>query len=172
MESVQGLECRRYELTADVYLARQDRIFDASANVVLGLGAGFLDRFDTLVVLETKAALGGDGCLLISASSAAEKPIFIALNVKAEMGSPIGKTYRIDVYWGLPDHSMEPVLRLCDPSDEAVEISGNLAPGCEPLVVRFSRSVPNTQVVGCGPDRIATMDIVDHRIQLGLYPTG
>jgi hypothetical protein len=170
MESVEGLESSHFELPPDVYLARQDRIFDAAADAVLGLGLDFLKQFDHLVVVETKAASGDDACLLISGSSEAEKPIFVVLNVKRKSAWLFRKSYRVEVYWDLPRGSVAPLLRLCDP---ATAVNGSEPkPDPEPLVVRFSRLLPDKVVVGCRPGYFAKMDIVGGIVQLGMYGLG
>jgi hypothetical protein len=171
METMAGLEHSGFELTPDDYLARQDRIFNAAANAVLGLGTGFLNRFDNLVVVETKATAEiTDACLFISGSAEAEKPIFVVLDVKRKSGWLFRKSYRVGVYSGLPRESVAPLLRLCDPK---VTVDGlEPEPDREPLVVQFSRALRNKDIVGCQPGYFARMDIVGGRINLGMYRLG
>jgi hypothetical protein len=170
MESVAGLECGNFELTPEDYVARQDLIFDAAADAVLGLGTEFLNRFDNLLVVETKATPGADACLLISGSSEAEKPIFVVLDVKRKSGWLFRKFYRVGVYWGLPRESAAPLLRLCD---AAVAVNGSEpGPDPEPLALRFSRVLPGKDIVGCRPGNFAKMDIVGGSIESGVYRLG
>jgi hypothetical protein len=170
MGSVAGLEYSNFDLTPEDYLARQDRIFEAAADAVLGLGTEFLNRFDNLVLVETKATPGADACLLISGNSETEKPIFVVLDVKRKSGWFFRKSCSVGVYWGLPRQSVVPLLRLCDPT---VAVNGpEPGPDPEPLAVRFSRVLPDKDIVGCKPGYFAKLDIVGGMIQLGMCRLG
>lgn len=168
MREIAGLRSQSFDWEPAAYLARQDRIFAAAAEAVLRLGKGYLDRWDALVAIETKAASDADGCLYVSATSEDEKPVLLALDARRITRWLFQPRYRVTLYWGVSDQLVAPVIQLCDPAAKAQPTQAPSA--AEPLAARLIRQLPGKDVVGCKPGYVATMSIrPDGKFQLKCF---
>ncbi len=160
------LQSRTFELAPATYFARQDGIYDAAVEAVLGLGDEFLAGFPQLGAVETKATPRIDGCLLLWGINEADNPYFLVIEAKRVSRWLFRAVYRVTVYWAISNEAIAPVLRLCDPSAE-VPTTGQARN--DPLVVWLSKRLPDMEVVGCKPGYFAALDVSGGQFRLAFF---
>ena len=161
-----ALKSRTFDLAPECFFARQDRIFDAAAEALLSLGEGVLDRFPQLGAVETKAKGQINGCLLLWGINQDEGCYFVVIQAERITRWLIRTRYKVAVYWAIPDESIAPVLRLCDP---ATEIAASCPARAEPLVVWLSKRLPVKSVIGCNPGCFAQLQVADGQFHLAFF---
>ncbi len=158
-EPVPSRKSRSFEMNPQTYLARQDRIFAAAAHAVLGFGKDFLDRWDALVAVETKADQHINGCVYLSGASEDQNSLFFVIEAKRVTRWMFKTRFLVTIHWdcGVPDELMTPVIRLCDPATEVLWTEEKFF--SEPIVEWLSEQLPNKQVVGCKPGYFARIQV-------------
>jgi hypothetical protein len=155
------LRSRTFDFGDRLFFARQDHVFDAAAEAVLGLGNDYLDQFQHILGIETKATRQINGCLLLGgviSVPVAYTQHFVVVQVERVTRWAFQTRYKVTVHWGISDESIAPVLRMCDPE---VEISTSGPARSEPLPVWLSKR-SQKQVVGLtSPDYFVTLQIND-----------
>lgn len=160
------LQSQSFKLSSADYLARQDLIFDAAVEAILGLGKEFLCGFLKLGAIETKANGRLDGCLLLWAIDEADNPKFLAIEAKRVSSWFFKSMYQVTVHWAIPNGAIAPVLRLCNHS-EKVPTTGQSR--SEPLASWLSNRIPEIEVVGCKPGYYATLESIDGQLEIALF---
>lgn len=159
------IQSRTFELTPPNYFARQDALFDAAVEAVLGLGDDFLSSFQGLGAVETKASYRIDGCLLLWGINEADNPHFLVIEARRVTRWLFKKVYRVTVHWAIPDEAIAPVLELCAPS----AVPAPRRTRSEPLAQWLSKRLSDVEIVGCNPGYFAQLEVVGGEFRLAFF---